>query len=78
MVCNNPNFTQPRLIEFLRDFHPAPALRMLIHMRRNFGFTCGELHALAATVRVWRRFPWVLYNRHAPPGSSIADPYSAL
>ena len=27
----------------------------------NMGYLCGELHGLAASVRVWTRYHWVLY-----------------
>ena len=35
-------------------------LRMLLHTRANLGYSCGELHALATTARIWALFPWVL------------------
>ena len=34
---------------------------MLLHMTgANLGYSCGELHGLAATAHLWQRFPWVL------------------
>jgi hypothetical protein len=38
-------------------------LRLLVHTGNDLGgqgYSCGELYSLAASVRVWMRFPWVL------------------
>lgn len=35
-------------------------LRLLIHSRVNAGYRCGEMYSLAASSRVWMRFPWVV------------------
>jgi hypothetical protein len=35
-------------------------LRMLVFDRRLLGYYCGNLGSLAASVRIWARFPWVI------------------
>ena len=63
------NAAQP--MRWLRAYGTLPGvrIRMLVMTAINAGYTCGEFHALAATVRLWRTFPWVLTT--AGPDSLI-------
>lgn len=35
-------------------------IRLLLHTSMNLGYSCGELHSLAAAAAIWARFPWVV------------------
>ena len=46
-----------------RSASASRGLRLLVHTGNDLGgqgYSCGELHSLAATVRIWARFPWVV------------------
>jgi hypothetical protein len=65
LVDNNAEHTREQLLEWIahyREPRRRSPFRMLFRSRINMGYLCGELHSLAASVQVWRRFPWVLYN----------------
>ncbi|KAL1512402.1 hypothetical protein AB1Y20_005659 [Prymnesium parvum] len=65
LICNNPKLDTRQLLSWIGKYaEPGvrPAYRMLIHTSMNMGYYCGELHALAASIRIWRRFAWVLYT----------------
>ncbi|KAL3911239.1 MAG: hypothetical protein SGPRY_008769 [Prymnesium sp.] len=58
LASNNPRARLAELLHCLSLFHrPAQVLRLLVHIRMNMGYYCGELHSLSATVRIWSRFP---------------------
>ena len=59
--ASNQRFGHPSLVEWLHVFSGLGfRLRMLLATALNVGYSCGELHAIAATARIWRRFRWVL------------------
>lgn len=65
LLCDHQTIQTSSLLRWLslyteRGDHPP--LRMLIHSALNMGYFCGEFHLLAASLPVWRRFPWVMYN----------------
>lgn len=45
---------------WMRRFVPPPTLRMLVHDSHDYGRSCADLHAIAASVSLWERFPWVV------------------
>lgn len=52
---------QMELLNWLDEYRKLPLrMRMLLVTRLNWGLLCSELHALAATVRIWARYQWVL------------------
>eukprot|EP00966_Prymnesium_polylepis_P133534 3086483-Prymnesium_polylepis.2 len=61
LVCNNASLGNDSLARWLALFRSPPLLRMWVHTRKNIGYLCGNLHGIAASVRVWMRFPWVLH-----------------
>jgi hypothetical protein len=61
LVNANPSTPTPSLIRWLGWYEGFQhGLRLLIHTRANLGYSCGELHTIAATVKVWSHFPWVM------------------
>ena len=62
ILCNNPSTSQSVLTDALALYVPPVRLRLLVHTAVNAGFSCGELQGLAASIRIWRHFPWVILN----------------
>ena len=60
LVCNNSTLGDDSLARWLAFFRSPPLLRMWVRTR-NLGYFCGNLHALAASVRIWSHFPWVVH-----------------
>jgi hypothetical protein len=64
VVCTNPTIPTASLLRWLRWYthfeRPGSGLRMLIRTAANLGYSCGEFHSIAASVRVWMHFPWVI------------------
>lgn len=76
LACNNGSVSKPMLLRYL-SMYQAPGLKLRILMRQslNIGYYCGNLLVLASSVRVWRRFPWVL---HASGPDCMATPFGAM
>ena len=75
LISNNDAHNVSTLLSWLRFFQAPPLeLRMLIRMKLNVGYLCGNLLALAASVRIWAHFPWVLATSGP---DSMLTPYGA-
>ena len=75
LLCNNAGRSGGDLIPLLGLFErPRRLLRLLISSTLNAGYYCGELAALAASLHVWIRFPWVL---HLSGPDSMLPPFGS-
>eukprot|EP00966_Prymnesium_polylepis_P170745 3947045-Prymnesium_polylepis.1 len=62
LISNNGSVASATALRWLALYRNPPMLRMLVGTQVNMGYCCGELSAIAASVRIWSRFPWVLYS----------------